>query len=84
MNDNEKTNVIEFEKKIEDEITFEDIDPDKVLRAAIGRLSGCIVIGWTKPQGEDEDSFMYMSSSIASGPDILWLLEKTKNELMNV
>lgn len=82
MNDNEKTNVIEFEKKIEDEITFEDIDPDKVLRAAIGRLSGCIVIGWTK--GEDEDSYMYMSSSIASGPDVLWLLEKTKNELMNV
>jgi hypothetical protein len=76
-------NIVEFNKPEVIEITLEDMDPDKVLRAAIGNLSGCIVIGWTKDDKE-EDQMMYMSSSIASGPEVLWLLEKTKNELLNV
>ena len=49
------------------------IDPDKVLKGAIGELEDCVVIGFEKEDGE-----IYLASSSANGPEILWLLEKAK------
>lgn len=60
-----------------DGLTRHDIDPGKVLKAAIGELESVLVIGWDK-EGE-----LYTASSKSDGGDILWLLEKCKQRLMN-
>ena len=75
-------NIVEFPKK-ESEVTFEDISPDKILRAAIGKLDGCVILGWTK-DSENSPSYEYFAASMASGPETLWLLERAKNQLINV
>ena len=58
-------------------ITTLPIDPDKILRKAIGEMSSVVVIGYDK-EGE-----YYYASSQADGADILWLLEATKLALFN-
>ena len=55
-----------------------DLAVDWVLEQAIGQISddGVIVIGW------DKNEKLYFASSIADGGDVLWLLEKCKNALL--
>ena len=56
--------------------TLSDIDPDKVIDAALGKCSdSVIVIGTT---GER----MYFAASMSSKADILFLLESFKIQLM--
>lgn len=57
-------------------ITRLDMPADLILQEATGKLSGVIVIGWTK------DEIEYFASSIADGGDVLWLLERFKKSLL--
>lgn len=59
-------------------ITRLDLPPDKVLEKAIGQLESVVIMGYDK---EGEEVF---ASSIASGPEVLWLLEQCKLKLLNV
>ncbi len=59
-------------------ITTLDLDPDAVLKEAIGKLEGVIVIGYDKDEEE------YFASSYADGGDTLWLIERFKKMLMEV
>jgi hypothetical protein len=63
----------------ESHITYEDLPADQVLTAAADKLSGVVVIGYTK---EDEEE--YFASSFASSEQILWLIERLKKYLLEV
>lgn len=57
-------------------ITRHDLDPDLILREAIGKLEGVVITGF------DKDGNSYCASSYADGGDVLWLLEICKKALM--
>ena len=59
-------------------ITTLELDPDRVLEEAKGKLEGCVVIGF------DDDGDLYLASSYADGGTLLWLLESCKQKLMRV
>lgn len=59
-------------------ITRLDLLPDDVLERAKGEMEGVILIGW------DNEGELYFSSTYADGGTVLWLLEKTKQKLLNV
>lgn len=59
-------------------ITKIDLQPDRVLNSAVGKLEGVVVIGFTKDGDE------YFSSSYADGGTVLWLLERCKKHLLEV
>lgn len=59
-------------------ITRLDIDPDVVLDAAQGKLSGVVLLGYDK-NGEE-----YFATSYADGGDALWLLERLKKQLLEM
>ena len=62
-----------------DTMTYLDLPPDRILESAKEKLSGVVVLGWVDNEQED----LYFASSIADGADVLWLLEKCKQQLMN-
>ena len=49
-----------------------DIDPDKILKAAIGEVNPVLIVG------EDKEGSLYMASSVADKGEILLLLERAK------
>ena len=55
-----------------------DLDPDRVLEEAKGKLEHCVIIGYTKDGGE------YFASSIADAGTVAWLMDKAKLKLMNI
>jgi len=59
-------------------LTRLNIPVERVLENAKEEISedGVVLIGW------DKDGDLYFASSIASGPDVLWLLEKAKIALL--
>ncbi len=60
-------------------ITKLDMPADYVLEAAKqAKLSGVVIAG------ETEDGEEYFASSIASGPEALWLIERLKKKLLEV
>lgn len=59
-------------------ITKLNLLPDDVLERAKGKMEGVVLIGW------DNDGELYFSSTYADGGNVLWLLEKTKQALLNV
>ena len=59
-------------------ITRLDLDPERVLKTAIGEVDSIVLIGYDK-EGE-----LYFASSISDGADVLWLMEKVKKELLDV
>ena len=60
-------------------ITTLDVDSQRVLQAALdAEVKEVVVIGLSK------DGDFYFASSQASGPEVLWVLEKAKNKLLNV
>lgn len=73
MSEGSDSNVVELHN-----ITRLDIPAERVLDAAPRDLDGAVVIGW------EADGSLYFASSIASGPEVLWLLELAKRELMTV
>lgn len=56
--------------------TLLDIDPDRVLNAATGKLEGAVVMGYL-PDGEE-----YFASSFADVKTVLWLMERCKAQLL--
>jgi hypothetical protein len=59
-------------------ITKLDIKADVVLDSAMGVLDSAVVVGW------DKDGQFYFGSSIASGPEVVWLLELAKKKLLEI
>jgi len=57
-------------------ITTLDLQPDRVLTEAIGKLDSAMVIGY------DKEGFFYFASTKADGGDVLWLLEVAKKLLL--
>lgn len=57
-------------------ITRLDIDPDRVLEQAIGKLQGVLVIGF------DHEGEFYAVSSYADGGNAIWLLEVCKKHIL--
>jgi len=54
-----------------------DIDPDQVLRAAVGRYpNGVFVLGWTA------DGDLAFASSIAEAKDLNWMLDLAKRDIL--
>jgi len=59
-------------------VTRLDLPPDQVLLGAKGNLDGLVLIGY------DKDGELYFASTYADGGDVLWLLEKCKQALLEV
>lgn len=62
-----------------DGFTRLDIDPDRVLDQAIGKLDSVLLIGWEK----GEDGRQYVASSTANGAELVWMLELAKKRLID-
>lgn len=59
-------------------ITKLDLPPDRILDAAKGQMQGVVLLGW------DEDGELYFASTYADGGEVLWLLEKAKQRLLEI
>jgi hypothetical protein len=59
-------------------ITKLNLDPERVLAAAQGKLESVVIVGYTKDGDE------YFASSIADGADVVWMLERAKIKLLSV
>ena len=59
-------------------VTKLDIDPDLVLKGAIGKLD-CVVIA-----GCDKDGKEWFATSMEDGADALWYLERCKKMLLEL
>lgn len=60
-------------------VTKYDIPVDRVLAAAIGQgLEGVVIMAF------DKDGEPYFASTYADGGTVLWLMEKLKQQLLNV
>lgn len=58
-------------------ITRLDLPTERVLEEAKGRCKrGVLILGW------DDDDTLYFASSIADGGEVLWLMEKAKQALL--
>jgi hypothetical protein len=58
-------------------VTRLDLEPDRILEGAKGKLQGVIVIGF------DQEGEFYGATSYADGGDALWLLELCKLRLLD-
>ena len=59
-------------------ITSLDLPADRVLESMPKDLSSVVIVGY------DAEGEFYFASSIAGGPETLWLLEQAKLALLNV
>ena len=60
-------------------ITTLNIPVDRILDEAKEHIpQHAIIIGW------DNDGHLYLASSVADGPECLWLLELAKTALMEI
>ena len=57
-------------------ITYLDIEPDRILEAAKGKLDSVVILGYDKDDNE------YFASSIADGSDVLWLMRRCEKQLL--
>lgn len=55
-----------------------NLNPNLVLEAAIDKLDEVVLVG------VDKNGEYYYASSVGSGPEVLWLLEKMKQELLDI
>jgi hypothetical protein len=54
-----------------------EVPPDKVLTAAVGHLSNVLVLGY------DAEGNEYFASSMQNRSEILWLVERFKQQLLD-
>jgi hypothetical protein len=59
-------------------ITRLDLQPDRVLEMAAGKMEGVVVMGY------DRAGELYFASTYADGGTVLWLLEQCKKRLLEV
>lgn len=57
-------------------LTRMDGDPDRILKAAMGKLDGVVISGF------DHDGNLWAASSYADGGNVMWLLEACKTKMM--
>ena len=57
-------------------VTTLDTPPDRILEQALGELDKAVICGI------DKNGELYFASSTSQLPDILWLLEKVKQDVM--
>lgn len=55
-----------------------DLDPDRVLGDAIGKLKGVVILGY------EHDGTEYWAMSYADGEIPLWLVERFKGKLLAI
>ena len=72
------TKVIDFPLHLNEGETYADLDPDKILKAAVGELKEVVIVGY-----KDNGDF-YFASTRSSGPDTLWLLAQAQSKLLAV
>lgn len=60
-----------------DGVTYLDLDPNVVLEAAIDQLESCVIVGY------DKDGNEYFASSIASGAEANWIMDRCKRHLLD-
>jgi uncharacterized ParB-like nuclease family protein len=70
--------LIDFPIGIHEGETRLDIDPDKVLTAAVGKLNDVVIVGY------EADGSFYFASTGAHGPDVLWLLKQAEQRLLAI
>jgi hypothetical protein len=70
--------LIDFPLGINEGETRLDIDPDKVLTGAVGKLSEVVIVGY------ESDGSLYFASTRANGPDVLWLLKQAEQRLLAI
>ena len=58
-------------------VTRLNLPVDRILEGAIGKMESLIIIGYTKEGNE------YFASTYSDGGDVLWLLERCKQDLLN-
>lgn len=58
--------------------TILDLDPDRVLQGAVGRLDCAVVVG------RDERGELYLASSYGSVAETAWLLENARHFLLEL
>jgi hypothetical protein len=54
------------------------VEPDDVLTHALGQLTSVIVLG------RDSEGDIYFACSINDLPEIFWILEKARHELLDM
>lgn len=59
-----------------DGITRHDLSADLVLQQAVGHLQNVVILGY------DQEGLEYFASSIADGGTVLWLIERSKLQLL--
>lgn len=59
-------------------VTPYELDPDLMLKKAVGQTKKVVIVGW------DHDGKLFFSSSEPAGPEVLWLLEKAKQALLEI
>jgi hypothetical protein len=70
--------VIDFPLHLNPGETYADIDPDKVLTSAVGKLNEVVIVGY------ESDGSLYFASTQANGPDVLWLLKQAEQRLLAI
>lgn len=56
--------------------TTRELDPDKILQAALGEVNPVLIIG------DDKDGSLYIASSAGEKAEILYLLERARLHLL--
>ena len=70
--------LIDFPLHLNPGETYADIDPDKVLTGALGKLNEVVIVGY------EADGSFYFASTRANGPDVLWLLKQAEQRLLAI
>lgn len=60
------------------QVTKLPLDPDLLLRSAVGKLKSVVIIGYRKDGSE------YFTSSDPDGGNAVWLMERCKHKLMKL
>lgn len=71
MPDDPEDNVVDFPGS-----TTLDLDPDDVLRSALAKLDGVVILG------VDKDGDYYFASSLGNTREVLWMVEQFKRFLL--
>lgn len=58
-------------------VTRLDLPADRILEQAKEHMEHVVLLGW------DKECELYFASSFADGGDVMWLLEKCKQALLN-
>ena len=70
--------LIDFPIGLNEGETYQDLDTDKVLAGALGKLKEVVIVGY------ESDGALYFASTRANAPDVLWLLKQAEQRLLAI